>query len=117
MNGDNDEPHYGVADESDLDLLESTSHSLIRPKNQLQKRSTSSQPNVDVKVLTGDSELVAQYVCNHVGMKTERILLGPEIEKLTDDELASVASGTTLSRASHPCKKKESYERYRKRGM
>jgi Mg2+-importing ATPase len=96
MNGDNDEPHYGVADESDLTLLGYLAF-LDPPKESASEALDKlSHLNVDVKVLTGDSELVAQYVCNHVGMKTERILLGPEIEKLTDDELASVASGTTL---------------------
>ncbi len=42
---------------------------------------------VDVKVLTGDSPIVATYICKQVGMKFSKVLLGTEIEKMTDPEL------------------------------
>ncbi|HMX56748.1 MAG TPA: magnesium-translocating P-type ATPase [Leptospiraceae bacterium] len=116
MNGDNDEPHYGVADESDLTLLGYLAF-LDPPKESASEALDKlAHLNVDVKVLTGDSELVAQYVCNHVGMKTERILLGPEIEKLTDDELASVASGTTLFARLAPVQKERIIRALQKAG-
>lgn len=116
MNGDNDEPHYGVADESDLTLLGYLAF-LDPPKESASEALEKlSHLNVDVKVLTGDSELVAQYVCNHVGMKTERILLGPEIEKLSDDELASVASATTLFARLAPVQKERIIRALQKAG-
>ena len=116
MNGDNDEPHYGVADESDLTLLGYLAF-LDPPKESASEALDKlAHLNVDVKVLTGDSELVAQYVCNHVGMKTEHILLGPEIEKLTDDELASVASGTTLFARLAPVQKERIIRALQKAG-
>ncbi|MGE5041923.1 MAG: magnesium-translocating P-type ATPase [Candidatus Levyibacteriota bacterium] len=43
--------------------------------------------NVAVKVITGDNEIVTQKVCKEVGMEVEGILLGNEIDKLSDTEL------------------------------
>ncbi|HGL9313414.1 TPA: HAD-IC family P-type ATPase, partial [Neisseria gonorrhoeae] len=42
---------------------------------------------VDVKILTGDSALVTKAVCAQVGIKNNRILLGKEVEELSDAEL------------------------------
>jgi Mg2+-importing ATPase len=49
-------------------------------------------------------------------MKTERILLGPEIEKLSDDELASVASATTLFARLAPVQKERIIRALQKAG-
>jgi Mg2+-importing ATPase len=43
---------------------------------------------VQVKVLTGDSELIATHVCGRVGLEDDRFLLGPQVEKMNDDALA-----------------------------
>lgn len=42
---------------------------------------------VDVKVLTGDNEKVTKYVCNKVGIATNKILLGSDIEVMDDLQL------------------------------
>ncbi len=42
---------------------------------------------VTVKVLTGDNEIVTKKICRDVGIPINKILLGGEIEKMTDDEL------------------------------
>ena len=42
---------------------------------------------VEVKVLTGDNEKVTKYVCNKVGISTNKILLGSDIETMTDLQL------------------------------
>ena len=51
---------------------------------------------VVVKILTGDNELVAQHVCDQVGLDSARILGGDEIEHMTDGALAEVAEHTTV---------------------
>ena len=43
---------------------------------------------VSVKVLTGDNELVTARVCGQVGLKVGSILLGPQVERMSDDALA-----------------------------
>jgi Mg2+-importing ATPase len=56
----------------------------------LQKR------GVQVKVLTGDNDAVAKYVCSQVGLKGKRILLGNDIETLTQDELEKKVMAVTI---------------------
>ncbi|MFP1482735.1 HAD-IC family P-type ATPase [Escherichia coli] len=47
-------------------------------------------------MLTGDSELVAAKVCHEVGLDAEKVVIGSDIETLSDDELANLAQRTTL---------------------
>jgi Mg2+-importing ATPase len=51
---------------------------------------------VTVKVLTGDNDLVSRKICHEVGLPTEQILLGEQVETLSDEELAVAAEQTTL---------------------
>ncbi|EIG26412.1 magnesium-importing ATPase [Streptococcus parasanguinis F0449] len=51
---------------------------------------------VTTKILTGDNEKVTQAVCEKVGLDVERILLGSEIDTMTDQELARVVETTTV---------------------
>ena len=44
---------------------------------------------VTVKVLTGDNDLVTRKVCRQVGIAAEEILLGGEVEAMSDAELAA----------------------------
>ncbi|HEX7469786.1 MAG TPA: HAD-IC family P-type ATPase, partial [Verrucomicrobiae bacterium] len=41
-----------------------------------------------VKVLTGDNDLVTRKVCTEVGIQAEKILLGSEVEKMSDEQLS-----------------------------
>jgi Mg2+-importing ATPase len=89
--GDNDTPHYTIADESNLTLLgymafldppkESASEAL----NQLHFH------NVGVKILTGDNDIVTAHICRQVGLPVDNILLGPDIEQMDDAHLAEAA--------------------------
>jgi P-type Mg2+ transporter len=60
---------------------------------------------VEVKILTGDSELVAQHVCGQVGVDSARILGGDEIERMTDSALAAVAEHTAVFARVSPAQK------------
>jgi len=51
---------------------------------------------VTVKVLTGDNELVSKKICHEVGIPTDYVLLGNQIEGMSDPELAGVVERTTL---------------------
>ena len=46
---------------------------------------------VTVKVLTGDNDLVTRKVCKEVGLVAEELILGSQIETMTDDQLATNA--------------------------
>ncbi|MGE5277505.1 MAG: magnesium-translocating P-type ATPase [Acidobacteriota bacterium] len=51
---------------------------------------------VRVVILTGDNELVARHVCQQVGLDVERLVLGEEIDRMTDAALAAVAEGASV---------------------
>ena len=46
------------------------------------------QHGVAVKVLTGDNDLVTRKVCTEVGINAEKIVLGSQVETMTDPQLA-----------------------------
>jgi Mg2+-importing ATPase len=46
---------------------------------------------VTVKVLTGDNDLVTRKVCKEVGLGTVEIILGSQVETMTDEQLAAAA--------------------------
>ena len=96
MPGSSDEPVYTVKDESDLILLgfmafldppKDTTAEALRRLHGL---------NVDVKVLTGDNEIITAYICKEVGMPVEHLLLGSQIEAMSETELAEAASTTSV---------------------
>ncbi len=46
--------------------------------------------HVDVKIVTGDNELVTRKICEEVGMKVTGVIIGSEIDTLTDEQLKDV---------------------------
>jgi P-type Mg2+ transporter len=105
MPGASDDPVYSVKDESELVLLgflafldppkASASEALVRL----------GKLHVDVKVLTGDNELVTAYICKEVGIPAERILIGSRIEAMNDAELAEAAMATGVFARLEPSHK------------
>jgi P-type Mg2+ transporter len=96
MPGSSDAPVYSVKDESDLILLGFLAF-LDPPKDtatEALKRLHSL--SVDVKVLTGDNEIITAYICKEVGMPVEHLLLGSQIETMSETELAEAASATSV---------------------
>ena len=103
--GDNDEPHYTVQDESDLTLMGYMAF-LDPPKDSaMEALKRLKTLNVDVKILTGDNEIVTAYICKQVGMPVDRILLGSQIETMSDAELGEAASLTGIFAKLAPAQK------------
>ena len=51
---------------------------------------------VKTKILTGDNEKVTQAICEKVGLDVEHILLGADIDQMTDQELAEAVESVTV---------------------
>ncbi|HVQ13358.1 MAG TPA: magnesium-translocating P-type ATPase, partial [Vicinamibacterales bacterium] len=51
---------------------------------------------VSIKIITGDSRLVAQHVASLVGLPTDRVLTGQQLDDLHDEALWRVAEQTSL---------------------
>ena len=60
---------------------------------------------VAIKVLTGDSERVARHVCAGVGIDVRRIVLGDEIESMTDGALEHVVESASVFARVSPAQK------------
>jgi P-type Mg2+ transporter len=60
---------------------------------------------VTVKILTCDNELVARHVCESVGLEVARVVLGHEIEAMTDGALGQVAEVNTVFARVAPAQK------------
>jgi P-type Mg2+ transporter len=55
-----------------------------------------SRDGVALKILTGDNELVARHVCAQVGIDAERIVLGSELDRISDSALGQVAEQVSI---------------------
>lgn len=51
---------------------------------------------IEVKILTGDNDLVAQKICKDVGLPVNGILLGQDVDLLTDTDLIDKAKDLTI---------------------
>jgi P-type Mg2+ transporter len=71
---------------------------------------------IDVKILTGDSELVARHVCAQVGLDAHAIVLGPEVDGMTEPALGHVAEQTTVFARVTPMQKLRILRALRQRG-
>jgi P-type Mg2+ transporter len=60
---------------------------------------------VEVKIITGDNELVTAHVCAKVGLAAGRIILGDQIEQMTDTALGAVAQECSVFARASPAQK------------
>jgi Mg2+-importing ATPase len=96
---------YGKADESEL-VLKGYAAFLDPPKETAGPAIRALNGHgVAVKVLSGDNDLVARKVCRQVGLDTETMLLGAQIEKMSDEQLADAAEKTTVFARVSPAHK------------
>lgn len=96
---------YSVNDENDMTLtgfigfLDPAKPSAKTSIEALQKL------GVTVKVLTGDNEIVTKKICRDVGLDFNKILLGNDIEKITDEELSHKIEEVTILAKLSPIQK------------
>src|SRR5579875_132147 len=60
---------------------------------------------VQVKILTGDNELVTRHVCSLVGLPADSIVLGSDLEHMTDTALGHIAEQTHVFARVSPAQK------------
>jgi Mg2+-importing ATPase len=71
---------------------------------------------VAVKILTGDNDLISRKVCKDVGLLADPMLLGGDVEKMSDAELAVAAEKTTLFARVSPAHKQHIIRALRGKG-
>src|SRR5215813_1111969 len=112
----NPKANYGVADERDLRLLGFAAF-LDPPRDGVVDILAALKTDgVEVKIITGDNELVTQNICRKVGLAADRILLGEDVERMADPALAKVAEGTQVFARVSPMQKNRIILALRSRG-
>jgi len=99
------QPAYSKADESDM-VLRGYVAFLDPPKETARPALEAlRQHGVAAKILTGDNELVSKKICQDVGLPTEHIVLGSQVEAMNDAQLADEAEKATLFARLSPAHK------------
>ena len=87
---------YEVKDESNM-ILTGYLAFLDPPKSSAAPAiETLAEYGVATKILTGDNDKVTQAVCEKVGLDVDNILLGVEVDALSDEELSQAVEHTTV---------------------
>jgi len=60
---------------------------------------------VSIKVLTGDNEIVAKKICKDVGIPFSHVLLGRDLETMTDEELTNQIDDVSILAKLSPIQK------------
>ena len=60
---------------------------------------------IELKVLTGDNEIVTKKICRDVGIPINNILLGTELEKISDEELTGRIDDISIFAKLSPAQK------------
>ena len=93
------------ADESDL-VLRGYVAFLDPPKDTAARALAALHKHgVAVKILTGDNHLISRKVCKDVGLLADPMLLGADVEKMSDAELAEAAQKAALFARLSPAHK------------
>jgi Mg2+-importing ATPase len=107
---------YSKADEENL-VLTGYLAFLDPPKDTAATAITAlRQHGVTVKVLTGDNDLVTRKVCTEVGINAEKIILGNDVEKMSDEQLAETIDRVDVYARLSPAHKKRVVQALQKKG-
>ncbi len=96
---------YSIADETDLTLLGYIAF-LDPPKESAREAIAAlARKGVQVKVLTGDNEVITRKICHEVQLDPGEMLLGSRIAQMSDTELAEIVDRTTVFAKLNPAQK------------
>ena len=96
---------YRIADEQDLALAGFLAFADPPLADAAESLEALRRDGVRVKILTGDSELVAHHICAQVGLDAQHIVLGDELDRVSDTALAAVAEKTMVFARVSPMQK------------
>lgn len=96
---------YSTADEQKL-ILKGYIAFLDPPKNSTRRALyVLSRMGVEVKVITGDNELVTKHICSKVGLNVRGMVTGDHIAVLSNEDLQELVKTTTVFARVSPLQK------------
>ncbi len=109
-------PTYGAKDECDLILVGYLAF-LDPPKDSASQAIMALQEHgVAVKIITGDNDIVTRKICQEVDLQIDGILLGSQMEKMNDEQLADMVDTTTVFAKMSPIQKAQIIRVLRSKG-
>jgi Mg2+-importing ATPase len=107
---------YSKSDEAQL-VLTGYLAFLDPPKDTAAKAITVlRQHGITVKVLTGDNDLVTRKVCTEVGINAQKIILGSQVETMSDPQLAEAVDSTDVFARLSPAHKQRIVQAMQRKG-
>lgn len=107
---------FGVTDECDMVLMGYLAF-LDPPKESTADAIKALKAHgVTTKILTGDNDKVTRTICKQVGLKVRNMLLGPDLENMSDQELAKAAETTDVFAKLTPDQKARVVSVFRENG-
>ena len=96
---------YSVNDESDMVFLGFVA--FLDPPKETAKESLRllSSEGIELKILTGDNELVTRKICEELGFEIKGVVLGSDIVQMHDDALARVVEQANVFARVTPVQK------------
>lgn len=96
---------YSINDESDMVFLGFVA--FLDPPKETAKQSIKllTKAGIELKVVTGDNELVTRKVCEQLGFEIKGVSLGYDIENLTDEALMAAVEENNLFCRVNPVQK------------
>lgn len=100
-----DHTAYGVKDECNMTLVGFIA--FLDPPKETARAAIGAleRSGVAVKILTGDNEIVTRKICHEVDLKIDGMLLGSDIEQMSDEGLSQRAETTTVFAKLSPAQK------------
>lgn len=100
-----DKTVFKIEDESNLILLGYIGFLDVPKPSAIKAITTLNQHGIDVKILTGDNEIVTKAICKKVGLDPGTPLLGTDIEDMDDQHLQALVDKTTIFAKMDPLQK------------
>jgi len=89
-------PSYNFSDETGLELLGYLTFSDKVKAGAKESIAALKALGVKIKILTGDSELIARHLCQHLACDADHVLLGGALAEMTEDELKIAVDETDI---------------------
>ncbi len=100
-----DKAVYSINDENDMVFLGFVA--FLDPPKETAKQSLQmlSKAGIELKVLTGDNELVTRKVCDELGFELKGVALGTDIANMSDEALTAVVEESNVFCRVNPIQK------------
>jgi Mg2+-importing ATPase len=96
---------YSVEDEQGMTLLGFMGFLDPAKKSAITAIKSLHEHGVNVKVLTGDNDIVAKKVCRDVGIEVAHVVLGSDIDNFSDEQMKEEVEKTNLFAKLNPMQK------------